>query len=498
MRPVSLNLYHRLTTAAGTATQGWVGDFTAAARDWERTKARIGGYLDGSFFLSQEDLTLAELKEIYNTCLGHRLEETTYGMTSWEGLLYEFRLVHNGREYRRTLDPEWFHNKVKVLYNYPQTEDDEQGNLAYDPGGNDAFQDDGQDFAEWETAAGNAAYSVAVTNSDGTRAWGFMGAAFTTTNADDSVYVYTDVELNTAGWNGDTSGKTPSSYEVSSVDNVGSRLDTGWATNADAIAEYGQMEYVITLGGTAPEAAEAMRDRELEAFAWPRTRKMGGGEIEGGMGGGGEPAVLEIVVAGYWATLNWRYEETNRLRTASDMIEYLVGQSEFVTVGRVDADNKMRTKVDANPTPMRLGDAIEQVVLDGDLDGDVWQGGVYAGREFVYEEAPTDYEYVERQDGVLVDIAGVPVIPSMVDAGFLLLDQNAPGPRRPAGTSNVWDDPRIAYVDEVTWSMEDDRLEYHLLDQEESVAALAQYIRRGLRRINPKPSGWSRGGVTGK
>jgi hypothetical protein len=179
------------------------------------------------------------------------------------------------------------------------------------------------------------------------------------------------------------------------------------------------------------------------------------------------------------------------------MIEYLVGQSEFVTVGRVDEDNKMRTKVDANPTPVRLGDAIEQVILDGDLDGDVWQGGVYAGREFVYEEAPTDYEYVERQDGVLADIAGVPVIPSMLDAGFLLLDQNAPGPRRPAGTSNAWDDPRIAYVDEVTWSMEDNRLEYHLMDQEESVAALAQFIRRGLRRINPKPSIW-RGGGTGK
>ena len=90
--------------------------------------------------------------------------------------------------------------------------DTEQGTLAYS--GND-FQDDGQDFSDWETTSGDAAYMIVVTNSDSTVSWGYLGAAFTTTNTNDSVHVYTDKALTTAGWNGDDpSGKTPSSYEI--------------------------------------------------------------------------------------------------------------------------------------------------------------------------------------------------------------------------------------------------------------------------------------------
>jgi len=472
-----LELFGRLT-----GNGAFVGNYTEVGRGWQRTIAAVGGYKLGSFYLSEEDLTLRELEAFYSQNLGYRLLEMTFGMESWEGLLYEFRLVKNGREYRRTLDPEWFHNRVIVYYSYPQTEDDEQGNLAYDPGGNDGFQDDGQDFGEWETAAGSAAYTIAVTNSDDTRAWGFLGAAFTTANADDSIYVYTDEALTDAGWSGETSGKTPSSYEVSSVSLAGSRLNTGWSENTDASDEYGEMNYIITRGGTTPEAAESLRDRELAACAWPRGRKMGGG-----VAGGGErrvqPAVLEVSVAGCGVTLNWRYQTSNLLRPASNLISTLVGNSEFITAGRIET-NEMRSKVDCNPTPQRLGDAIEQVILDGDLEGNVWQGGVYAGREFVYEQAPTAVAYYERADGVLVDNGRIEVVPSLMEAGFLLLDEQAPTGGQPPGTSSAWDDPRVGYVDEVRFIADGNQLEYHLADEDESVTALERKLDRRLGRIN--------------
>jgi len=469
-----LELLQRLTqSSSGQEFPG--DDFRALAQGWKRSTAAVRGYKVGSFALTEEDLTIAELKDFYANKLACRIREKTGGITSWEGMLYEFRLVNAGREYRRTLDPKWFHNKLQVVYSYPGTEDTDQGNLAYDPGGNDAFQDDGQDFSEWETAAGDAAYTIAVENSDGTKAWGFLGAAFTTANANDSIYVWTDVECTTAGWNGETSGKTASSYAVSGVSQAPARQSTGWSENTDTSDEYGEMNYITTLGGATPEAAESLRDRDLAAYGWPRSRKMGGGRSQEKK----DPAVLEVSVVGYWATLNWRYRETSRMATATDLITTLVGASEFVTAGRIET-NEMRVKVDCDPIPKRLGDAIEDVILQGDLSGNLWQGGVYAGRKFVYEQAPTTVSYYERADGVLVDKARVPVIPSLMEAGFLLRDESAPGGGQPPGTSSAWDDTRVAYVDEVRF-VAPDLLEYHLAGDEPGVTTLVRQIQRGTR-----------------
>ena len=467
-----LNLYSRPTRT------GKLGNWTEVARGWQRKKRAIGGDWLGGFRLTEEDLSVQEIVSFYENNLGCVLDERSCMRASWEGLLWEFRLVRNGREYRRTLTSAWFHNRVKVVYSYPGVADNEQGNLAYDPGGNDAFQDAGQDFSEWETAAGDAAYTIAVENSDGTKAWGFLGAAFTTANADDSVYVFTDVERNTAGWNGETSGKTPSTYEVSGVDVAPARQTADWSENTDASDEYGEMNYIVTLGGATPEAAESLRARHLTEHAWPRSRKLGGGSSQG-TGKKGDPVTLEVTAAGFWATLNWRYRESSRIATASALITTLVGASELVTAGRIET-NEMRVKVDADPIPKRLGDAIEDIIEQGDLSGNVWQGGVVAGQVLNYEQAPTTVAYYERPDGVLVNVVRDPVWPTLMEAGVLLMDEGAPGGGQPAGTSSAWDDPRVGYVDEVRF-VAPDILEYHLAGEEPGVTVLVRQIQRGSR-----------------
>jgi hypothetical protein len=383
-------------------------------------------------------------------------------------------LLLDGIEYRRSLHPEWWHNRVKVYYQYPDTEDTEQGSLSYTTeGGEVTLTDDGQDFTDWETTSGDAQYRVRVTNADGTEAWGFLGASVSATE----IYVYEDEELATHGWKGEYDGKTPSSYDVSDVTLAGSRQTVAWSSNSDSEGQHGRMEYVVKLAGSTPEAAEQIQAAHLDEFAWPRSRMAG--SVTSGPGDLPPDDVLEVRCDGFWETLNWRYRSTSRVAAASDLVETLVGESEFVTAGRVDA-NDMAVKADCDPIPQRLGDLLRVVTEQGDMNGNIWQCGVYEGRELVYEQAPTAVEYFLR-GGKLYDNGGALVPPATLEPGFLLSNASAPTGGQPPGTNNVWDDPQVAYVDEVVFEAPD-RLKLRLFGEEESVITLTEQVRRGASR----------------
>lgn len=86
--------------------------------------------------------------------------------------------------------------------------------LVYNPVAN-SFKDPVQDFSSFATAVQPAVYKIEVLNDNNTYSWGFIGDSFTTTNADDSVYVYQDYELTTPGWLLEpTSGRSPRNYTV--------------------------------------------------------------------------------------------------------------------------------------------------------------------------------------------------------------------------------------------------------------------------------------------
>lgn len=93
-----------------------VDNITEIARNWRRSIRAVGGYWLGSFDLSGDDLAKEELEWWYDYYLGYHLKESTFGLSSWEGLIYEVDLRLDGVQYRRTLDREWFHNRVKVVY----------------------------------------------------------------------------------------------------------------------------------------------------------------------------------------------------------------------------------------------------------------------------------------------------------------------------------------------------------------------------------------------
>jgi hypothetical protein len=305
-----------------------------------------------------------------------------------------------------------------------------------------AFKDTGQDFNDWETLGeeADAAYRLQVANSDNTESWGYIGEATSATD----VFVFTGIDRSQKGWNGeDPAGKTPEHYEVISVENYGVRKDTDWASNADSVAEHGEMEYLITLPGSQPTPATALRDKELTEYAWPRPRFIGVSN---------EPDSLAVTLAGYWSTLYWRYKEQSRTAGASTLIEWLASAAEFVSVGRVES-NTMELTGDAFPMPQRIGDIAEWITEQGDASGNIWKCGVYEDRELVYEQAPTTVDYVWR-DGRLLNKAGQPVVPQLLKPGFYVRTVGALGAAQPPGTSNVWDDPQVAYVDEVEWDLD--------------------------------------------
>ena len=115
------------------------------------------------------------------------------------------------------------------------------------------FVDIGQDFSDWETAAGNdAAYRIIVTHADGAQEWAFIGDASTTTNTDDTITVYTDKGLTSTGWNG-TSG-TPSFYKI---ENVSAQL----IPSAFSVRAKDELYSQIT--GTATSAGDAAGGKAL-------------------------------------------------------------------------------------------------------------------------------------------------------------------------------------------------------------------------------------------
>ena len=348
--------------AASTAGLAYTGDLTYHAQNWKRSSRAVGGYWQGSFRLSSDTLSRAELDDFYNNMLGCRLVETTYGMVSWEGMVWSMDYYQRGSTFRRTLDKNLFHNEMNVW-----------------------FQDDD----------GNTAYA-------------------------------------------------------------------GPTTNSDSIDEYGTCKLIATIGKANVASAECMRDTHLEAYAWPRSREVGTHTFA--VGDVPSNDYITVTVAGYWHTLNWAYRTGTATGTPNAIFAALLTAVEFVTEGRIEtnassvrvADDTMRTQV---------GDAMAQVIYYGDVTGGIWQGGVYAGRRFNYKVAPTGMNYQYR-DGRLLDKAGQDVVFPLLEAGFLLFNASAPTGGQPPGTSNIYDNPRYRYVEEVEFTAPDTiALKFSALDK---------------------------------
>jgi hypothetical protein len=388
-----------------------------------------------------------KLQQLYSTMIGKRVQEWSYGDVQWEGEIIELSLTISGVTHTTSLDSELWHNRTKTQYTYPRVDDIQQGNLAYvAPAGNDGFQDDAQDFSEWDTAApGTAVWEIDVLNNDATTARAYLGDAFATGGANDSIYVYTDPDLTVRGWNGDVAAKVPISYEVSNVLLAGTQQETAWTENTDSSDIYGESEYIDVLADECyAAAADAARDKRLNANAYPRSIPTGGLSSGQPRSGGDQ---LAVTCAGFVFGMNRRFYETNvEPVDISTQISTLVAASEFVTAGSILVNDTLQVPLTGADITTLLWDNAEGLILMGDTSGNRYRGGVNTGRLFDYDLAATDVLY-QWKSGRLEYMTGQPV-PATLIRPDILVRLGAPLTVAAPGSSD-WSSQADLYIAEV-------------------------------------------------
>ena len=315
------------------------------AEGWKRNKRAIGGDYTGSFKVTR--LAMPQLTELYHSWLGNQIIETSYGIDSWQGVIWEMDLIKNGIAYRRTLDPRYWHNRVKILFTNENNE----------------------------------------------------------------------------------------------------KKTDDWSENTDSSDIYGEMEMIYSYGGMSAAGAAALQAKALAEFAWPKSRTAGGITVGRNKHTGSRDG-LYVTCMGFWHTMNWQYYESDQDTTAaSTAISNMLSTAEFVTSGRIET-NSLSINSEGSNISQRLGDLIEDIILQGGVEPvSIWKGGVYQ-RRLNYEQVPTTVDYVYR-NGVLETKTGGMVIPELLEPGFYVYDMNAPSGIQPPGSSNVWDDPQVGYCNEV-------------------------------------------------
>ena len=221
--------------------------------------------------------------------------------------------------------------------------------------------------------------------------------------------------------------------------------ETAYSETTGSSNIYGESTYIDVLGGAHDAtSATGRRDRRLTQNAYPRSRPSGG---LGSTGTARHSHNLRITCAGYVFSMNRRYQETDIADAAiSTQITTLVGNSEFVTAGRINA-NATSVVVSVEGIPMRLWNEIEDLIEMGDTSGNQWIGGCYAGRKFNYVPANTDVTHYWR-NGKLLDLASVPVHPALILPNIIVQIATAPfGTLSPGAATK--DNTKNAYISAV-------------------------------------------------
>ena len=225
--------------------------------------------------------------------------------------------------------------------------------------------------------------------------------------------------------------------------------ETAWSEDTDSSDQYGESCYIDQASAVFDSTtADARRDKILAKDAFPRSRAESGLIIDPSREASEDG--LSVVCAGYVFSMNRRYQETNiAAANLSANISTLVGNSEFVTAGRIDT-NSTQSAVIVAGTPMRLWDCIYELIDVGDDSGNDYAGGVYADREFDYGLAETSVTHYLR-NGRLYDAAGNPVLPTHMRPDTIVEIVGAPRSRALPGGGTL-DKPNRAYIEEVEFT----------------------------------------------
>lgn len=441
--------------------------FDGRSVGWSRTRARVGGDLDGRFTITGD---LETLNNLWRVLPGYDVREEE-GELPWRGFVWATTLHHAGVS--KTLSYETLHNAVKAKF---------KGLVVN--GGFEVDGSGGATFSNWTEGSNGGTATIAAETDTAKIGSGAQAAKLT--NVAGAKYIYQDMtviphELYRLTFSTRGDGTVGGEYIVEDVTNTGTilfaqtdvietaykkvtaefvapdgcvtirvylqtpstgagdawyddvevvRIDvegnpvfsyTDWYTNAESIARYGRKELIINADKTSPEKAEAQAQNKLAANAWPKPSKPRIND------GGQSRTYLEVECVGYWATAFFKYvdfENSSQLiganETISDLITAVLGDDcDWLSAVNIQT-NSDEYQAERNDD-ITAGALIERVIADDyRLMVDSSQGVIY--------EAVGTSPSLYRQESVYTESPGgkMPVDAYRVEAGIVVRDLDWP------------------------------------------------------------------------
>ena len=227
------------------------------------------------------------------------------------------------------------------------------------------------------------------------------------------------------------------------------RAESNIIENPVSQSEWGRIEAILLRAAMTVEAANSEALSYNRAHAFPRTELPDSIEVaarEALLDETQQDSTLDITVAGYFATLNFRYCHVTGTADASAHVTSLATPADYVDSGQISL-NTLPYQIE-DRAPMPVGDELIRIAQAGDVSGNQWSIGVWEGRLLHYRPVPRELNYSMR-GGVILNLAGGKVDPWNVKPGWIRLDE-API-RAPFASDDVTDDPRWQYAIEVEY-----------------------------------------------
>lgn len=474
--PIALNLLD--TIKRGSAPLGNVKK--ALGRTYRRSVRRIGGYYYGTAEWHGEDY---EKLEMFQDGMMRQLVESLGGLTTWRGFVAGMVLTLDGQKFERRWDGRA--NRVKAIYS--RIGDNQFTNGGAESGAWTAYNTPTtlEVSTAWYTEGAQSCHIVADSANDGATIQ--TGITIVAAKAYDcrlsvrlvsgtwKLEIYrTDTGATLASVSENTAGDHTINCSISDTNTYAgaigvrfyctdaageiyadagvfqeapARAETAWSEDADAQDEYGVMEEVLLLAGQSDEDANDKAVTYRKENAWTRARPPSefdeempaSGDDEDGSG-----VKLEVEFYGDAYTVRNKYSTRTGTDTRSNHVTNLVGDCEFVSAGTIE-ENLREYFIDTQ-APIRIWEILKDIALAGDLNGALWQCGVFGDRLFDYKPVETAILYHAR-GGKLYHTGGGLVEPWLAVPGYCYVDDLPIGPADLTGDDG--DDPHVLFLEEV-------------------------------------------------
>lgn len=411
---------------------------------WQRSIRDIGGYWIGT---AQWEGPAWEMLDLFQSGMLYEIREVTGGLITWQGFLAEMVLTYKGIRYSRS----WADvaNKVKCVYSKMGENlitNNSCETTVWDAYGTPSTR---ERSTTWATKGSYSAHVVtdaanegvviqsSISLTAGKQYQGRVTVKIVSGTWRLEIYlsdgtVVDGSEQATAGqWvmeamadSGGTAGlrlyctsATGECYADAAVfQEIATRAETGWYENSKSQDDYGVIELISSQAGLTDAAANALAQNTLNAQAWARVKPPASidtpeREVEDS---------LYLVFLGYAYTLrNWYTDLMGTEDEADNIITDLIGESEFVTAGKIETNTLSYYVEDYGQ--YRAWDIVREVTQAGDASGNRWTCGVYAGRKFYYEQASTT-PVARIRNGRVLSQNGGPLEGWLAEPGLVALD----------------------------------------------------------------------------